>query len=282
MNQLKAFGFLIGLSIFLLLVCYLLAGHSGVYIAVFLVIFMNISALLYADKLILAMYSPNKVSADTHPELFNHLTELSEKANMAVPDLYLLESDAVNGLSIGRNPKNAALILTTGLVNKLDQSALMAVLSYLITQIQTRSTFLDVISASVAHSVFAFFNLEAWKKTLGIRSDEKPSDEAPLNAGGFIAAPIASLLMRLVVGRNRVFELDMAAANLCDDSKSLMQALEILSEQQSHHAFPLADLHPSSAILFVTNPIKNVRLSRYFGFFPDVEARIANLKSEVE
>lgn len=278
MSKMKVFYYLTILSICILLVGYFIAGYPGLLIAFIIVLLRVINSVCYSKKLFLRMYPSREALPEMDADLLNLCAELSQKANVAPPKLYIFNSNAVNGFSIGKNQKDGCIVLTSGLIQLLDKSALRAVMAYLILQIKAGDSYVAAVAGSVAHSALASFNLEAWKRALGLLSHEKATDEVPHTTSGKIITPLAAFLMKPVLSVERCYALDSAAANLCEDKNTFQQTLTLLEEHRLKQPFPEANLHPASVGLFVSNPLRDAYLLKYFDFFPTVEKRISRLQ----
>jgi len=279
MNQIRAFTLLAFLSVLLLVVGFWISEHAGLLVALVVVVFMNINSLLFTEKLVLKMFSATKADSQQHGNLLKILKSVSEKAGISAPSLYITNTAELNGFSVGVRSKKTAIVLTKGSIDSLDESMLTAIITYLVSQIQQKNTLANTVATGLAHGIFGFLNPGLWKKTFGIDSGEKSTDEEPFNIGGRIARPLAAFFVRVIVSKHSAYHADLAALTLCDDGLVYMQTLERLETERASHAFLEADMHPSTTNLFMINPLRDAVLSRYFSLFPSTKDRITQLKN---
>lgn len=279
-NQAKPFLCLGGITLFLLIIGDWIANESGFLVALVLSIFMVINAVFFAGISILKLFHAKKLNADSSNNIISMVTTLSEKAKVKMPDVYLIDSVALNGFSVQLNHHSSAIVLTTALSTSNDERIKKIVISYAISRIQERCGLMDNVAENIAYSIFSFFSIGAWKRVLGINSN--PEEESPERIGKIIMGPVAAFFVNILIPRNRVFQTDKKAIRLSGHSADYEKVLQEL--QAVHEATPFleADMYPSTAHLFVINPLKSPQLVRLFNRFPTVDERVEKLKTTNE
>lgn len=268
-NDIKTNLFLVGLSALLLLIGWLIAKHAGFFIALIFSLLIIITAYWYADKQILFFYQARPANESSYSALFSIVKMLSEKANMPMPKLYVIESATPNALSIGRNPQVASIVVTSALMKILNQDELTAVLAYELVRIQERDTWLDSVSASLGHGILKFGSVSAW---FGLN---KSSVSTERTFGMIIFAPFAAGIVRIMHVGKREFALDQKAAQLCGNASWLASALKKIDEHKA--IFPTAEANPASSHLFIVDPLKHDKVNTLFAVQSPIADRIQHL-----
>lgn len=282
MNKIKVYGVLTGLSVLLLVIGFLISEHAGSFVALVAVVFININALLFTKKFVIKVFSAEKIDENDHVNVQALLKSLAEKANIPLPSLYLIDSEAINGLTVGSSANSTAVLLTKGAVEKLDSTMLSAMMACLVADIRLDNTLANTVATSLVHGVFGFTNLSAWKNVFGIDTSHNDIDEQPFTVGGKIATPTAVFLMRILLSKQNVYAADSLAVSLCEDKISYVQALEFIGAEKNNPMIKEADMHPSTANLFVENPLKDLRLIKHFSYYPSINDRINHIKKHNE
>lgn len=277
MNILKAFLFLAGLTILLLAVGDIVAGHAGIVAAIIVAGLMNVNAYFYADKAVLHFSGATRCPEHDAAPVRAALKSLTEKMSLPVPALYVITSDAPNAFATGRDPSKASIAITTGLMNQLKSAELTAVLAYLLIQIARRETLVDGISAVIAEFVLAMVDVNVWKSLVGIKNkNQQPAIHPQLMR---IFGRFSAFLIWITVSRTSRFEIDYAAAALSKDPNALIAALEQLD--QSKAILTGAEIHPVIGHLFIVDPIRTPTLAALFATHPAVSERVRRLKNAV-
>lgn len=273
MGNIKAFILLAGLTIVLLILGDLIAGHSGVFVAVFLSIIMNVCAYWYTNTAILGIYHAHHLPENDPSAVYSIVKSLSSSAGLSEPAVFLITNDTPNALIIGRKP---SLALTTGLLNILDKNELTAVIAREIASIPQGDSVLNSVNALVANSLTSLADTATWKSVFGNKITESKLNDAVM----FVVAPIASWLVRLTTSADREFELDAASAKACGHPSWLASALKKLDAyQRKGVVFSNAETHPGTAQLFIVNPLQNAKLSAQFASQPITAERIRRLET---
>lgn len=275
MNNFKAYFLLIVLTLFMLVIGDLIAGHSGILVAAILAVLMNINAYFYSDIIILRLYHAKKMDDADFP-VRSILTSLVNKMGLPMPTLYLIDSDIPNAFAVGRNPKKASLAVTTGLLSVLNHDELTAVLAYEMAHVLHQDTFLGGVIAAVVGGITGIADKTVWANVFGIHvKNKKPHLNGVVM---MVVGPVAAFLVQLVMARSREFEADAAGAALCGNPLWLASALEKMEASKSKGVFMSAEMHPGTAHLFAVNPLCEKKLVALFSTHPSTEKRVRYLK----
>src|SRR4051812_30559834 len=258
----------------LFLACgWLIGGQTGMLFAFGLALVMNVGSYWFSDKLVLRMYGAHPVEGT---ELNAIVGELAARGGMPVPKVYLIESDQPNAFATGRNPENAAVAATSGLMRRLNRDEVRAVLAHELGHVKNRDSLTMTITAVLAGAIGMLAQSLFFFCGLGGRDRESP-------LGGIgallvmILAPIAAMLVQMAVSRSREYEADRAGAALCGQPRALASALHKISNAAAEIPNPRAQQNPASAHLFIVNPLHGNGADSLFSTHPSTENRIARL-----
>jgi len=277
MNQFKTFLLMLVLTALFLLVGSAIGGKSGVVYAFIFAAAMNFFAYWFSDKLVLRMYGAREVPQSEAPELYQIVGELTNKASLPMPKVYIMENDTPNAFATGRNPEHAAVAVTTGILRILSKDELMGVIGHELSHVRNRDILVSTIAATMAGAIGMLARMAQFGALFGgARSDE---DEG--GGGNFIAvllfsmiAAFAAMLIQLAISRSREYLADEGGAHL-SHPLSLARALgklEIASQR-----IPM-EANPSTAHMFIVNPLRGGGVLSLFSTHPPIEERIARLE----
>lgn len=278
MNWFRTTLLLAGLTALLLIVGQLIGGHTGLIVALVFALVMNFSAYWYSDKIVLASYGAQPVTADEAPELYSIVKDLARRANLPVPKVYIVNDPNPNAFATGRNPAHAAVAVTTGILRILDRDELMGVLAHELSHVRHRDTLTSTIAATIAGAISMLANLFSWIMIFGGGRD----GEGPGVLGSLamiILAPIAAALIQMAISRSREYAADEAGAKLCGKPLALASALQKLETVGKQVPLQNAESHPATAHLFIINPLSGDMLKHLFSTHPPTEERIRRLKA---
>ncbi len=257
-----------------LAVGYLLGGEGGMMIALVLAVAMNLFAYWNSDKVVLRMYGARQVDARTAPELVRIVERLADRAAIPMPKVFVIETDQPNAFATGRNPENAAVAITTGLINSLSREEIAGVLAHELAHVRNRDTLIMTVTATLAGALgmlanFAFF--------FGGNSRNNP-----LGVFGtilvMIMAPLAATLVQMAISRTREYEADRIGAEICGHPLWLASALQRIEERVLDAANPVAEHNPASAHLFIINPLHGRGADNLFSTHPSTTNRVERLR----
>jgi len=256
---------------------YLIGGPTGTVIAFLLALGMNAFAYWNSDKMVLSTFGARQVTAETAPGLYGIVEQLCLKAGMPMPKVYIIDNPQPNAFATGRNPENAAVAATTGLLRMLNHEELAGVMAHELAHVRNRDTLTMTITATLAGAIsmlanFAFF--------FGGSSDE--DNPNPLGFVGvllmMILAPLAAMLVQMAVSRTGEYNADRIGAEICGHPLWLASALEKLDRAARHIDNPAAERNPATAHLFIVNPLHMRKMDNLFSTHPSTANRVARLR----
>jgi heat shock protein HtpX len=243
-----------------------IGGQSGMMMALGFAVVTNFFAYWFSDKMVLRMYNAQEVDEASAPQYYNMVRDLAQRANLPMPRVYLIEEDAPNAFATGRNPANAAVAATTGLLRVLTTRELRGVMAHELAHVKHRDILISTISALANFAMF-----------FGGRSD----DGRPANPIATIAvallAPIAGALIQMAISRAREFEADRLGADISGDPQALAAALEKIHHYAKGIPLHATERHPETAQMMIMNPLSGGGLQSLFSTHPSTEERIRRL-----
>lgn len=254
-----------------------IAGRDGLVIALVFATIMNFGSYWFSDKLVLRMYGAQPLAESDAPDLFRMVRELTTRAGIPLPQLYVISSDAPNAFATGRNPAHAAVAVTTGIVRTLSPAELRGVIAHELGHVANRDTLISTIAATLAGVVMMVARMAYWGALFGGGRRDGDDDGGPLSAlAMMILAPLAAMLIQMAISRSREFAADAFSAQVTHDPLSLASALEKIA--LGVERVPM-QASPATAHLFIMNPLRGSRLSGLFSTHPPTEERIRRLRA---
>lgn len=256
-----------------------LGGDHGLVVAFVFAALMNFGAFWFSDRVVLAMYGARPVDMSQAPDLHRIVHNLALRAQIPMPRLYLIPSEALNAFATGRSPRHAAVAATEGLLRHLRSEEVEGVLAHEIAHVKHRDTLISTVAATLAGVVMMLANMLRWAAIFGgIRRDDR--DDGGGGLAGLlvmtIVAPLAAMLIQLAISRSREFDADRAGAQLAGSPFGLAAALEKLAYASERVPLPA---QPQTAHLFIVNPLSGGGLTRLFSTHPPIEERIRRLRA---
>ncbi len=272
MNIMRTALLLAAMTGLFLTVGYLLGGEMGLIIALGVAAATNVFAYWNSDKMVLRMHNARQVDAASAPQLYGMVKDLAAKAELPMPKVYLIEQDQPNAFATGRNPENAAVAATTGLMRLLSREELAGVMAHELAHVKNRDTLLMTITATIAGAIgmlgnFAFFFGRGRDNPLGIVGVLLV----------MILAPIGAMLVQMAISRTREYAADRMGAEICGQPLWLASALDKLERGAQAIDNPVAEDNPATAHLFIVNPLHARRMDNLFSTHPNTRNRIAAL-----
>lgn len=272
MNVFRTGLLLAALTALFLAVGFLLGGRGGAMIALLFALGTNLFAYWNSDKLVLRMHNARPVTRASAPELHAMVAELAQRAGLPMPAVYLIETDQPNAFATGRNPQNAAVAVTRGILQVLSREELAGVIAHELAHIKNRDTLTMTIAATIAGAVgflanFAFF--------FGGSSENRPNPIVALLV--MILAPVAAMLVQMAISRTREYSADRLGAEICNEPRWLASALRRIEAAAAGRVLPTAERNPASAHLFIVNPLRMGGVDKLFRTHPPTEERIRRL-----
>lgn len=252
-----------------------IGGQSGMLIALGFALVMNVGAYWFSDKLVLKMYNAREVDASTAPEFYTMVQELARYANLPMPKVYIIDEDSPNAFATGRNPDNAAVAATTGLLRLLTARETRGVMAHELAHVMHRDILISTISATMAGAISALANFALF---FGGRDGEGRPVNPVVGILIMILAPLAASLIQMAISRAREFEADRAGAQMARDPEALASALQKIDHYARGMAFPAAERHPETAQMMIMNPLSGRGIAGLFSTHPSTEERVMRLR----
>ncbi len=256
-----------------------LGGPQGLVIAFVLAIIMNFGSYWFSDKIVLTAYGARQVTEAEAPMLYRIVHNLALRDGIPMPKLYLLPSNAANAFATGRNPQHAAVAVTEGIMQLMDERELTGVLAHELSHVKNHDILISSIAATLAGVVMMIAQMAQWAAIFGGgRSDNREG-----GGGGVLGllvtalvAPLAASIIQMAISRTREYAADETGAHLSGDPLGLASALGKLGAAAEQ--IPL-DASPQTAHLFMVNPLSGRSLMQLFSTHPPLEERIARLRA---
>jgi heat shock protein HtpX len=255
----------------------IIGGTGGMIIALLIAGGLNFFSYWYSDKMVLKMYRARPVTQGEAPELYDLVAELSRRADLPMPALYVIPQQAPNAFATGRNPQNAVVAVTEGLVRHMSRDELAGVIAHELGHIKNRDMLIQTLAATMAGAVMMLASLARWSAIFGGMGGGDNEE----GGGGIIGllavsilAPLAAMLIQMAISRSREYLADSTSARITGDSQGLARALEKLGAYSRQ--IPM-QAEPATAHMFITNPLSGQSLMHLFSTHPPIEKRIARL-----
>ena len=277
MNTLKTTLLLTGMTLILILAGEYFGGSNGALIAFGIAAAMNFFSYFYSDKIALAMYGARPVTRDELPRAFEVVERLTGRAGIPMPKIYVIPTDSPNALATGRNPQNASVAVTHGILNLLTDEELEGVLAHELGHVRNRDILTSSIAATLAGAITIIARMAFWFGAMGgLGGDRRDREGGGLGAlFMLIFAPFAAMLIQLWVSRTREYEADATGAHLTGNPYALASALEKISAYSKR--IPMV-ASPTSAHLFIVQPLlAGETFASLFSTHPPIQKRIERL-----
>lgn len=278
MNNLKTTALLAFLGALFVTVGFLLGGASGGLLALGFAVVFNFSMYFWSDKLALRSAKARPVEPNELPNVYQIVSSLAQREGMPMPSIHLIESPQPNAFATGRNPKHAAVAVTTGILEILDHRELEGVLGHELAHVKNRDILIGTIAATMAAALTFLARMAFWTG-MGRRRNENAAT-AIIGLVAMILAPIAAALIQMAISRSREFEADHDGAQSTGSPLALASALEKISLGTARHPM---NVNAAVSQLFIADPLKAFggrgpgRMSKMFSTHPPVQERIARL-----
>ena len=279
MNHFRTAILLAALTGIFVVVGSLIGGEQGMVIAFLVACAMNLFAYWNADKMVLRMYGAREVSAVEEPQFHGLIQQLARRAGLPMPRVYLIDSDQPNAFATGRNPQNAAVAATTGLLRMLSTEEIAGVMAHELAHVKNRDTLTMTITATIAGAIGMLAQFGMFFGAGARDSEGRPNPLGMIGAlAAMIVAPIAAMLVQMAISRGREYEADREGAEISKRPLALASALEKIAGSAKQIPNMPAERNPASAHLFIVNPLSGARMDNLFSTHPNVENRVARLE----
>jgi heat shock protein HtpX len=260
-----------------MVVGFMIGGRSGMMIALLVAVGMNLFAYWNSDKMVLGTYGAQEVDDHTAPELVGMVRQLAQNAGLPMPKVYLIDEAQPNAFATGRNPANAAVAATTGLLNTLTPEEVAGVMAHELAHVKNYDTLTMTITATIAGAIGMLANFGF------MFSGNRENNHNPMGIVGTIAvmilAPLAAMLVQMAVSRTREYSADRDGALICGNPLWLASGLRKIAGESHHYENEQAERNPATAHMFIINPLSGQRMDNLFTTHPATENRIAALEA---
>jgi len=276
-NQFKTFLLMLVLTALFMLVGSAIGGKSGAMYAFVFAALMNFVTYWFSDKIVLRMYGAKEIAQGEAPDLYEIVGELTNKASLPMPKVYIMDNDTPNAFATGRNPEHAAVAVTTGILRILSKEELKGVIAHELSHIRHRDILISTIAATIAGAISMLASMARWGAIFGGgRSDDEEG-----GGGNFLfvllftmVASVAAMMIQMAISRSREYMADEGGARL-SHPHSLAKALGKLDT--AARRIPM-QANPSTAHMFIVNPLTGGGVLSLFSTHPPIEERIARLE----
>ena len=252
----------------------MLGGEQGMLMALLIAIGMNFFSYWFSDTMVLKMTNAQQVDERSAPQFYTVVKELADKAGLPMPKVFLIDEDAPNAFATGRNPENASVAATTGILKILSNRELRGVMAHELAHVQHRDILISTVAATMAGAISALANFAMFFG--GRNSDGRPNNPiASLLVA--ILAPIAASLIQMSISRAREYEADRGGAEISSDPEALAHALEKIHHYAQGIPFRAVEQHPETAQMMILNPLSAGGLAQLFSTHPPTAERVERL-----
>ena len=280
-NSVKTAALLAAMTILFILIGGMLGGEQGMVVAFLFAGLMNFASYWWSDRVVLWMYGAQEVSEAQAPQFHALVRRLSQRAGLPMPKVYVIPTDTPNAFATGRNPQHAAVAATEGILRILSPDELEGVMAHELGHVRNRDILISTIAATMAGAIMMLARMAQFAAMFGGARNQ--DDEEGGGGGGIVGmillailAPLAAMLIQMAISRAREYLADAAGAQISRKPWALADALEKL--ERGATALPM-DANPSTAHLFIVNPLRGSSLLNLFSTHPPVEQRVARLRA---
>jgi len=250
----------------------MIGGATGMMIALVIAVGTNIFAWWNSDKMVLRYYKARQVDESTAPDLYNMVVQMAENAAMPMPKVYIIDNDQPNAFATGRNPDNAAVAATTGLLRRLNSGEVAGVMAHELAHIKNRDTLVMTITATLAGAISMLANFAMFfggnNNRMGIVGVLAVA----------ILAPLAATIVQMAISRAREYEADRVGAEICGRPEWLASALEKIAGKAQVIDNHAAERNPATAHMFIINPLHMHAIDGLFSTHPKTDERVRRLR----
>ncbi len=276
MNTFKTFLLMFLLTLLFIWAGGAIGGRAGMTFALVMALMLNLGSYWFSDRIVLAMYRAREVTEAEAPELYSIVRRLTQKAGLPMPRIYIINAEQPNAFATGRNPKHAAVAVTTGIMRLLTAEELAGVIGHELAHIKHRDILISTIAASIAGAISYLAYMAQWALIFGgVGGDD--DDGNPFAALiVMIVAPIAAMIVQMAISRSREFAADAGGAKIAGNPRWLASALRKLEMASRNIPF---NANPATSHMFIVNPLSGRNLMKLFSTHPPIEERIARLET---
>lgn len=277
MNTMKTTLLLTLLTVLLVMAGGALGGQGGMLLALVFAGVMNFVSYWFSDKIVLAMYRAKEVTELESPEFYSLVRQLTMKAGLPTPKVYIIPSETPNAFATGRNPEHAAVAATDGILRILSREELTGVMAHELAHVKHRDILISTIAATVAGAITYLAQMAQWAAIFGGGRDRDEEGGGMLGLLVMaIVAPLAAMLIQMAISRSREYEADKGGAEISGNPLYLANALRKLDS--ANRQLPMQEATPASAHMFIVNPLRGGGIASLFSTHPPMEERVRRLE----
>ncbi len=273
----RTFLLLAAMTALFLAAGWLMGGAGGMLIALVIALATNAFAYWNSDKVVLRMYSAEEISREQAPGLYEMIEQMAGRAGLPMPKVYVIDEDQPNAFATGRNPENAAVAATSGLLHRLSREEVAGVMAHELAHIKNRDTLTMTITATLAGAIGILANIASFQMLFGGGRNN------PLGFVGvlltLVLAPLAATMVQMAISRSREYKADALGAEICGEPLWLANALADLSRSAAQIDNQHAERNPATAHMFIVNPLHARSIDGLFATHPPMEERIRRLRA---
>ncbi|WP_196594059.1 zinc metalloprotease HtpX [Pectinatus sottacetonis] len=283
MNMLKTTALMALLMALLVAVGGFVGGQHGALIMFVIALGMNFFSYWFSDSIVLKMSGAHEVNAEDAPTLYKLIAELTTRAGLPMPRVYVIETEAPNAFATGRNPSHAAVAVTTGIMKTLEYDELAGVLGHELTHVKNRDILISSIAATFAAAISMLANMAQWAAIFGFGRNNDNDDNGGILGllATIIIAPLAATIIQMAISRSREYAADKGGGEICGNPLALASALEKI-EYYARHMATIPYASQSTEHMYIINPFsgKNMSFATLFSTHPATADRIKRLKEQ--
>lgn len=280
MNTFKSFLLMTVLTIVLIAIGSMIGGRNGMVMALLFAGVMNFVSYWFSDKIVLMMYGAKQIQETEMPELHRMVRELTKSSGLPMPKLYYMNNPMPNAFATGRDPEHAAVAVTSGIVEILNESELSGVIAHELSHIKNRDILIGTIAATLAGAIFMLARMAQFAAIFGGGSRDRDDNNSGIGMIAIaIIAPIAAMIIQMAISRAREYQADASGAKICGNPLALANALKKLSDGVKRNP---VDVNPTTAHMFIVSPFSGKSLFTLFSTHPPIEERVKRLQKMAE
>jgi len=276
-NTFKTAFLLTALTLLLMFIGRYFGGQNGMFLALAFAVVMNFGAYFFSDKIALATYRAQPVTREQLPRAYQIVERLTQKIGIPMPKIYVIPTDSPNAFATGRNPSHASVAVTQGILQLLNDEELEGVLAHELGHVNNRDILISSVAATLAGAITMLASMGRWAMIFGGYGGRDRNDRGGGGMAGLfmlIVAPIAATLIQLAVSRSREYQADATGAHFTGNPYALASALQKLDAYSRR--LPM-QASPSTAHLFIIQPLLGMNFGSLFSTHPPIAKRIERL-----
>lgn len=275
LNTVKTFVFLAVLTFLFILAGGAIGGETGMIWAFVIALGMNFLSYWYSDRIILRMYNASEIPESRAPGMYRIMRRLCGRAGIPLPKIYIIPNDAPNAFATGRNPANAAVAVTRGLMNLLDEDEIEGVLAHELAHVKNRDVLIATVAATFAGAIMLLSRLAYFAALFGVGGRSRSGGSGLVMLLTMILAPVAALIIQAAISRSEEFKADSSAAGFSGKPLALAEGLEKLCEYTKRRGM---NANPATSHMFIVNPLKGGGIAGLFSTHPPIPERVSRLR----